>query len=252
MRRKHPKDYDQFVLLSASEEDDNSFDKRVLEYIIDTAAPVSTVERPSFRNLFKGTRLQVMSRPKLMKELDARYKKMTGNIRNVLTNTNYVCTTADVWSTKHRSFFGYTCHWVDKQFKRHSVALACKRFFGVHSYDHLTDTITNVNSEFNLSHSQIVATVTDNGSNFVKAFKEFGVHHIEEFDESLDDLEEIPESVELCSPTRVLPRHLRCASHKPNLLASSDFAKIVSKDESLKIRHTEVKYKSNEQDHSKS
>lgn len=32
-----------------------------------------------------------------------------------------------------------------------------------------------ISSEFNLKQEQLISTVTDNASNFVKAFKEFGI-----------------------------------------------------------------------------
>lgn len=35
--------------------------------------------------------------------------------------------------------------------------------------------IQEIHSEFGLSCGNIVATVTDNGANFLKAFKEFGI-----------------------------------------------------------------------------
>lgn len=35
--------------------------------------------------------------------------------------------------------------------------------------------LDDMNSYFGLTHEKLVSTVTDNGSNFVKAFKEFGV-----------------------------------------------------------------------------
>lgn len=34
------------------------------------------------------------------------------------------CTTGDIWSTSSRSFFGYTCHWINDHFESKSAALA--------------------------------------------------------------------------------------------------------------------------------
>ena len=46
-----------------------------------------------------------------------------------------------------------------------------------------------IHSEFGLSNENIIATVTDNGSNFVKAFKEFNISVVADEDEN-DDTED--------------------------------------------------------------
>jgi len=46
---------------------------------------------------------------------------------------------------------------------------------GSHSFDKIADLMTDIFSEFNLTCDQIISTITDNGSNFIKAFKEFGL-----------------------------------------------------------------------------
>lgn len=75
-----------------------------------------------------------------------------------------------------RSFLGVTGHWISStDLNRVSKALACRRFKGSHTYDRISDLINEIHLEFNLNPSKIIATVTDNGSNFVKAFKMFGV-----------------------------------------------------------------------------
>jgi len=45
----------------------------------------------------------------------------------------------------------------------------------MHSYDQITEMLLDIFSEYSLKHEQIVSAVTDNGSNFIKAFAEFGV-----------------------------------------------------------------------------
>ncbi|KAL7738887.1 hypothetical protein ACLKA6_007511 [Drosophila palustris] len=56
----------------------DSFDNRVMCYVIDAEIPLSTVETASFRNLFKGTNLRVLSRSKLKQRLDDRFSKIDG------------------------------------------------------------------------------------------------------------------------------------------------------------------------------
>lgn len=105
----------------------------------------------------------------------------------------YVSTTADIWSAKKRNFFGVTCHWVTKDLKWQSAALACKRFKGVHSYERVAEMLEDAHGEFNLKIEKITATVTDNGSNVVKAFglEEKETHEVSvDTDADEDDAEE--------------------------------------------------------------
>lgn len=55
------------------------------------------------------------------------------------------------------------------------MALACERFSGSHTFDRIAEKLHNIFGKFELNVSINVATITDNGNNFVKSFKEFGV-----------------------------------------------------------------------------
>lgn len=58
--------------------------------------------------------------------------------------------------------------------ERKSFAIACRRFTGIDSYDRVADIIEDIHTSYGIS-TRVIATVTDNGSNFVKAFEEFGL-----------------------------------------------------------------------------
>jgi len=59
--------------------------------------------------------------------------------------------------------------------KRKSAALACKRIEGTHSAEIVANELAKIHDLFELNYEKIIATVTDNGSNFVKAFKMFTI-----------------------------------------------------------------------------
>lgn len=212
-----------------------AFDKKLIRAIVDSTLPVSIVEKESFKDLFRGTGLSVMSRKTAMKKLDEYYNSMMAVIRDDMSTAKYFCTTADMWSGNHRSFLGYTCHWLDKNFQRKSAALACKRVFGVHSAEKIAQLIGEINSSSNLSTANILTTITDNGSNFVKAFREYGLSKEGEDEDSDDEAANFENDL-------FLPKHERCASHTLNLLATTDFLRILKDRQAMYIQHAMVTF----------
>lgn len=62
-------------------------------------------------------------------------------------------------------------HWIEPiTLERNSQALACRRMIGHHSYDNIAEYIDKVLNEFN-KQNKTTLVVTDNASNFVKAFR---------------------------------------------------------------------------------
>lgn len=122
------------------------------------------------------------------------------------------------------------------------MALACRRFGGIHSADRIAPLITEINNDFNLDHSNVVATITDNGSNFIKAFKEYGVQPmaVSAEGEVVDDPDVEEDVAQFHEITSYLPSHERCASHTLNLLASTDFNKVLQTNKELYQRHNQV------------
>ncbi|XP_036330064.1 uncharacterized protein LOC118742246 [Rhagoletis pomonella] len=116
--------------------------------------------------------------------------------------------------------------------------LACKRFFGSHAFDRIHDAIIEIHTTYGLTLNKIVATVTDNRSNFVKAFKEFGVNTPLMFldangNNDVEDLEEMQlEDLSTNFGGNTLPRHIRCATHTLNLLATTYVLRILKTDTS--------------------
>lgn len=57
-----------------------------------------------------------------------------------------------------------------------SVVFIYRRFANCHTGERIADLLQDIFGEFELNSNKVVATVTDNGSNFVKAFKQFGIN----------------------------------------------------------------------------
>lgn len=209
--------------------------------------PQKTVEDKEFEELVTGlsklnTSVSVMSRRTLGRRVTEMYNEMVVKVKQILAEQSYVCTTADVWSSNHRSYMGITAHWIDTELKRSSVALACRRFTGSHTYDKIGEMLHDIHSEFDLGN-KVVVTVTDNGSNFVKAFTEYGITI--EKSSSKDDDDDIREPLEFVNVSDImdasksnddpddshlfhLPQHHRCSSHTLSLIGTVDIQKLSS------------------------
>lgn len=158
-----------------------------------------------------------------------------------LQKAKSVCTTADIWSANHKSYFGVTAHWIEEEtLQRQSAALACSRMTGKHTYLAIASKLDSVHTAYHIN-DKVCLTVTDNGSNFVKAFAEFGDDDrakddpttqsqlvVQNADDELSfvDVHEILsgecDAFEADELAYSLPCHQRCASHTLNLVAVND------------------------------
>ena len=105
--------------------------------------------------------------------MDKAYEAMEKELKKKIDIQDYVSATADIWSVNNKSFMGVTVHWIDAgTLIRGKAAIACKRFRGRHTYSAVATELEEIFSRYGLNN-KVTECVTDNGSNFVKAFKEF-------------------------------------------------------------------------------
>uniref|UniRef100_H3A5J1 BED-type domain-containing protein n=1 Tax=Latimeria chalumnae TaxID=7897 RepID=H3A5J1_LATCH len=188
----------------------------LLNFVIETIQPLDIVEQPSFKQLVEGTKHKVMTHKTLMNHIDATYRTMRTTIMVRLADIKSVCTTADIWTAHNKSFFGMTCHWIDPtSLQWVNAALACRK----HAFDVIASLIDEIHTSFSLE-DKVVRTVTDNGSNFAKAFKEYGFQEEED-----EETAEVDHKFGLITD---LPKHQCCTAHTLNLIAAYDIHKHLS------------------------
>lgn len=98
----------------------HQFDEDVNNYIIHAMVPLNTVENPFFKEMFtapgilKNNGLKLMNHRSLSIKMYDRFNTSIGKFKTTLEKVKCLCTTADVWYTKIRSFMGVTVHWIDE------------------------------------------------------------------------------------------------------------------------------------------
>jgi len=175
----------------------------VFEYIVNEMRPLRTCEKKSFKRLIVGLTGSnddiVPSRKQLSKQLDLKYELYVSMLTNLVAKHDYICATADIWSANNRSymdihyflctllsinidyfiiyynlFVGMTCHFIDEEtYFRQSYVIGCIRIKGSHNYQNITEVIIDITKTYKIDLSKITHIVTDNASNFGKAFRVF-------------------------------------------------------------------------------
>ncbi|KZC09621.1 hypothetical protein WN55_01196 [Dufourea novaeangliae] len=224
--------------------------------------PLKSVEDIYFRRMFQNLgfseKVTNISRRTVERVMNNMFLDNMYKIKEDLKTVPYVCTTVDIWSARRKSLFAVTVHWISSKYERKSAALACRRFAGVHSFDKVTDMLKTIHGEFGLTTDKIVATITDNASNVVKAFKLFGIKETSITIEDEEDIssgssteeEEEEEEKEEENANRifidyVLPRHIRCAAHTLKLCVTTDMMQTIRGNDMLSVIHTGVMQKCN-------
>ncbi|XP_016662810.1 uncharacterized protein LOC103310757 isoform X1 [Acyrthosiphon pisum] len=209
------------------------FNNANLKLIINTVSPFSLIEHPAFIDYCKLTSSKIpVSRRTLMRDVEILFNSLIEELKMELNTVQYVCLTADCWTVFHKAYIGVTVHWLDSNLERHNKALACRRMLGRHTYDNIAEILDRIVNEFNLQN-KITLIVTDNASNFVKAFRIFNENSdITGITTNEDENEEVVRSVEIFDildnaiidhlDSLTLPPHQRCAAHTLNLIATVD------------------------------
>lgn len=217
-------------------------DDLVTDYIVFSGISFNTVNHPDFKNLVNGlsklnTEVNCLTEKTLQQKIEDKYNTMVSNIIKEIKKAKYVSTTSDIWSSFRRSFMGVTSHWIDENtLERRSAALACKRFVGTHDYKTIAEILNEIHQFYEIDCRKIAYGITDNGKNFVKAFREYkldpyfeddNIEFLECDQTSFFDLDSI-----LNSKTKddhddeneflVLPPHHRCCSHTLSLCCTTD------------------------------
>uniref|UniRef100_A0A8C5BHX1 BED-type domain-containing protein n=1 Tax=Gadus morhua TaxID=8049 RepID=A0A8C5BHX1_GADMO len=216
--------------------------KLVAGYVVEEMLPISTVESPSFRRIINKipttskTGGAMPDRKTFANYLDKCYGDMEKELREQFDSLEYISTTADLRTANNKSFMGMTAHWIQPStLKRGKAAIACRRVRGRHTYDVIAGEIEQIHMSYGLG-GKVTATVTDNGSNFVKAFQVFHktASDSEEEDEdrsdsvTFEDLNNVLSGSDGDANDMIsLPPHHRCASHTLNLI-STDIEKWLS------------------------
>lgn len=202
--------------------------------------PLSTVEKPTFQNMLKGfghKDIYIPDRRTLTKILETWYNEYVCSTKTDISTLNFMCTTTDIWSSLNKSYLGMTLHYIDStNLLRVSKPLACKRVQGSHTYLNIDKTMNSVHKTYGIDVYKVPFTVTDNGSNFVKAFNSFSVESLEDSDDYTNvDVFSILNREETLSVTDdfededeiILPNHMRCSAHTLNLIATTDASKAI-------------------------
>lgn len=234
------------------------FDEAITRFIIHSMVPLRVVEDPYFISIFNKLNFCIMSRRALGRRINSLYEDHCKQVREEISKISFLCTTADIWSGRKRSFIGITAHFIQSyDCKRKSIVLACRRFRSTHSYDKIAQILYEINADFGITTNKVVATITDNGSNFIKAFKVYGVEHQHIDIQNICDMQDFTTDSdtdcsndgeeELLMPQlgKLLPAHLRCCAHTLSLCVTNDAAKILETSKDILNIHKQVMRKCN-------
>ena len=225
---------------------------------------MSCVEKTGFQQLIGilAPGLKVRGRTFYTNMLKDRYAEKKCALTKALQSATDVGTTADCWTSRRKSYLGQTVHWFDNNLQRKSGCLGISRVIGSHTYDVLAKAMESMHVQYQIV-DKLGVTTTDNGANFLKAFREFGREPEAEnsdedeigknLDDEEDDVDEqmvyislgdiLEHSDNSSNPQQettskdqqenvtiplgtTLPPHRRCSCHLLNLVCKADVLKI--------------------------
>ena len=145
--------------------------------IATSSLPVNIVSNPAFKEFVAelNPSARVPAKDKMRKEVNEIWKEVKENIDKALKVARRVSITTDIWSTKgcNSSYLGVTVHFYNSETKcRGANKIACREFPVRHNAVNIAELILKICKEYSID-CKLTHMVIDNGSNMVKAVREF-------------------------------------------------------------------------------
>lgn len=142
--------------------------------------PFQTVENERFQYLLKTVAplYKLPARKSITKLMGEKYELLFMIIKEKLSVVDVITLTSDVWTDtlNTRSYLGMTAHFVSKN-KLESVTLGVTLLEKRHTAEYLGEWLLQICIQWRITKEQVVAVVTDNGANILKAVNDtFGKH----------------------------------------------------------------------------
>ena len=148
----------------------------VVEFVVRDLRPVSVVDGYGFLNLMETAepRYTVPCRRTIMNLIDRKYSDLKRSVRGSLSGQQCVTLTTDMWTSRAgEGYFSLTAHYITEEFEMCSSHLQCHHLPGVHDHTHISDAISDALADWCIQlDTDVVAFVTDNGSNIKKSLKD--------------------------------------------------------------------------------
>lgn len=101
------------------------------------------------------------TRHAFMSNLSGQFEKTKSELRALLKLQEYLCITADAWSSRAQSYLGVTIHFINKNYVRESYVLAFKQLHTRQTYKELADALHAIFKDYEIDIKQITNIVTD-------------------------------------------------------------------------------------------
>lgn len=165
--------------------------KKLAIFIGSTNTAYNMVENLEFKDFVHtmDRRYTVPGRAAIRNEIEKVVIELKAKIGSFLQESKKISICADIWSKKGMtsSYLGVTAHFFSrKDHRRHSATLAVRRMPQQHTGENIRELVQSILDEWEIPPSKVSATLTDNGSNMVAAFRP---QIIENDDDGEDDME---------------------------------------------------------------
>ncbi|KAM7341509.1 uncharacterized protein ACRADG_009311 isoform 1-T1 [Cochliomyia hominivorax] len=151
--------------------------RNIIKFLITTNQSLTLVKDPNFLKLFEFMEFCVeLQTPEYYEQFikeECKYKQL--ELANYFHHSSVnVCLTSDNWTYGEYKYLALSCHWIDEQYQRQAIHLACISCH-ISEEKSLHELENDVWLRYGFQKDKIVNIVTENIRNYTKDFEEFGV-----------------------------------------------------------------------------